>query len=161
VTAALVVLVVVVLLLVLTFVLMRTSFGRHVYAVGGNSEASRRAGIGVTRIRVLVFALSSTMAAVSGIAAASRLASVDASSGGGNTLLYAVAAAVIGGTSLFGGRGRVRDAVLGGLVIAIIDNGLGLLGVAAYLNFIITGGVLLLAASVDALARRRQAATGR
>src|SRR3954471_14378472 len=153
--------IVVALLLVLTFVLTRTSFGRHVYAVGGNSEASRRAGINVTRIRILVFALSSTMAAVSGIAAASRLASVDASSGGGNTLLYAVAAAVIGGTSLFGGRGKVRDAVLGGLVIAIIDNGLGLLGVAAYLNFIITGLVLLLAASVDALARRRQAATGR
>jgi D-xylose transport system permease protein len=152
--------VVVVLLLLLTFVLMRTRFGRHVYAVGGNAEASRRAGINVTRIRVLVFALSSTMAAVSGIAAASRLASVDPGSGGGNTLLYAVAAAVIGGTSLFGGRGRVRDAVLGGLVIAIIANGLGLLGVEAYLNFIITGAVLLLAASVDALARRRVAATG-
>jgi D-xylose transport system permease protein len=152
--------VVVLLLLLLTFVLMRTRFGRHVYAVGGNAEASRRAGINVTRIRVLVFALSSTMAAVSGIAAASRLASVDPGSGGGNTLLYAVAAAVIGGTSLFGGRGRVRDAVLGGLVIAIIANGLGLLGVEAYLNFIITGAVLLLAASVDALARRRAAATG-
>jgi D-xylose transport system permease protein len=151
---------VIVLLLVLTFVLGKTSFGRHVYAVGGNSEASRRAGINVTRIRVLVFALSSTLAAVSGIAAASRLSSVDPSSGGGNTLLYAVAAAVIGGTSLFGGRGRVRDALLGGLVIAIIDNGLGLLQVAAYLNFIITGLVLLLAASVDALARRRAAATG-
>jgi D-xylose transport system permease protein len=149
---------VIVLLLILTFVLGKTSFGRHVYAVGGNAEAARRAGINVTRIRVLVFALSSTLAAVSGIAAASRLSSVDASSGGGNTLLYAVAAAVIGGTSLFGGRGRVRDAVLGGLVIAIIDNGLGLLGVAAYLNFIITGAVLLLAASVDALARRRAAA---
>jgi len=152
--------VVVVLLLVLTFVLMRTRFGRHVYAVGGNSEASRRAGINVTRIRILVFALSSTMAAVSGIAAASRLSSVDPGAGGGNTLLYAVAAAVIGGTSLFGGRGRVRDAVLGGLVIAIIANGLGLLGVEAYLNFIITGAVLLLAASVDALARRRAASTG-
>jgi D-xylose transport system permease protein len=152
--------IVVVLLLVLTFVLMRMRFGRHVYAVGGNAEASRRAGINVTRIRILVFALSSTMAAVSGIAAASRLASVDPGSGGGNTLLYAVAAAVIGGTSLFGGRGRVRDAVLGGLVIATIANGLGLLGVEAYLNFIITGAVLLLAASVDALARRRAAATG-
>jgi D-xylose transport system permease protein len=152
--------VVVVLLLVLTFVLTRTRFGRHVYAVGGNAEASRRAGINVTRIRILVFALSSAMAAVSGIAAASRLASVDAGAGGGNTLLYAVAAAVIGGTSLFGGRGRVRDALLGGLVIAIIANGLGLLGVEAYLNFIITGGVLLLAASVDAVARRRAAATG-
>jgi D-xylose transport system permease protein len=152
--------VVVVLLLALTFLLNKTSFGRHVYAVGGNSEASRRAGINVTRVRVLVFVLSSAMAAISGIAAASRLSSVDASSGGGNTLLYAVGAAVIGGTSLFGGRGRVRDAVLGGLVIAIIANGLGLLQVAAYLNFIITGAVLLLAASVDALARRRGAATG-
>jgi D-xylose transport system permease protein len=152
---------VIVLLLVLTFVLTRTSFGRHVYAVGGNAEASRRAGISVARIRVLVFVLSSTLAAISGIAAASRLSSVDPSSGGGNTLLYAVGAAVIGGTSLFGGRGRVRDAVLGGLVIAIIANGLGLLQVAAYLNFIITGAVLLLAASVDALARRRSAATGR
>ena len=90
--------------------------------------------------------------------AAARLGSVAPGSGGGNTLLYAVGAAVIGGTSLFGGRGRVRDAVLGGLVIAIIDNGLGLLGVLAYLNYIITGGVLLLAASVDALARRRAAA---
>ena len=149
---------VIVLLLVLTFVLSRTSFGRHVYAVGGNAEAARRAGINVTRIRVLVFALSSTMAAVSGIAAASRLSSVDPGSGGGNTLLYAVGAAVTGGTSLFGGRGRVRDAVLGGLVIAIIANGLGQLQVAAYLNFIITGAVLLLAASVDALARRRSAA---
>jgi D-xylose transport system permease protein len=153
--------VVIALLLILTFVLGKTSFGRHVYAVGGNAEAARRAGINVTRIRVLVFSLSSLMAAISGIAAASRLSSVDPSSGGGNTLLYAVAAAVIGGTSLFGGRGRVRDAVLGGLVIAIIDNGLGLLGVSAYLNFIITGAVLLLAASVDALARRRAAATGR
>ena len=150
--------VVVVLLLVLTFLLGRTTFGRHVYAVGGNSEAARRAGISVTRIRVLVFMLSSSMAAVSGLVAAARLSSVTPGSGGGNTLLYAVGAAVIGGTSLFGGRGRIRDAVLGGLVIAIIDNGLGLLQVSAYLNYIITGGVLLLAASVDALARRRAAA---
>jgi D-xylose transport system permease protein len=153
--------IVVVLLLVLSFVLGRTGFGRHVYAVGGNAEAARRAGISVTRIKVLVFVIGSTLAAVSGILAASRLGSVTPGSGAGNTLLYAVGAAVIGGTSLFGGRGRVRDAVLGGLVIAIIANGLGLLGVQAYLNFIITGGVLLLAASVDALARRRAAATGR
>ena len=152
---------VVVLLLLLTFALGRTGFGRHVYAVGGNAEAARRAGINVTRIKVLVFVLGGTMAAISGILAASRLGSVTPGSGAGNTLLYAVGAAVIGGTSLFGGRGRVRDAVLGGLVIAIIANGLGLLGVQAYLNFIITGGVLLLAASVDALARRRAAATGR
>jgi D-xylose transport system permease protein len=152
---------VVILLLILTFVLGRTGYGRHVYAVGGNAEAARRAGINVTRIRVSVFVIGGTLAAISGIAAASRLGSVTPGSGAGNTLLYAVGAAVIGGTSLFGGRGRVRDAVLGGLVIAIIANGLGLLGVQAYLNFIITGGVLLLAASVDALARRRSAATGR
>jgi ABC-type xylose transport system permease subunit len=151
---------VVLLLLVLTFLLGRTGFGRHVYAVGGNAEASRRAGINVTKIKVSVFVIGSTMAAVSGIVAAARLGSVAPGSGGGNTLLYAVGAAVIGGTSLFGGRGRVRDAVLGGLVVAIIANGLGLLGTEAYLNFIITGGVLLLAASVDALARRRAAATG-
>ena len=151
---------VVVLLLLLTFVLGRTSFGRHVYAVGGNAEAARRAGINVTKIKVAVFVIGSTLAAISGIVAAARLGSVAPGSGGGNTLLYAVGAAVIGGTSLFGGRGRVRDAVLGGLVVAIIANGLGLLGVQAYLNFIITGAVLLLAASVDALARRRAAATG-
>ncbi len=151
---------VVLLLLLLTFVLGRTSFGRHVYAVGGNAEAARRAGINVTRIKVAVFVIGSTLAAISGIVAAARLGSVAPGSGGGNTLLYAVGAAVIGGTSLFGGRGRVRDAVLGGLVVAIIANGLGLLGTEAYLNFIITGGVLLLAASVDALARRRAAATG-
>ncbi len=151
---------VVLLLLLLTFVLGRTGFGRHVYAVGGNAEAARRAGIDVTRIKVAVFIIGGTLAAISGIAAASRLGSVTPGSGAGNTLLYAVGAAVIGGTSLFGGRGRVRDAVLGGLVIAIIANGLGLLQVQAYLNFIITGGVLLLAASVDALARRRAAATG-
>ncbi|RBY86739.1 ABC transporter permease [Blastococcus sp. TBT05-19] len=151
---------VVILLLALSFVLGRTSFGRHIYAVGGNAEAARRAGINVTKIKVSVFVIGSTLAAISGIVAASRLGSVAPGSGGGNTLLYAVGAAVIGGTSLFGGRGRVRDAVLGGLVVAIIANGLGLLGTEAYLNFIITGGVLLLAASVDALARRRAAATG-
>ena len=151
---------IVILLLLLSFVLGRTSFGRHVYAVGGNAEAARRAGINVTRIKVAVFVIGSTLAAISGIVAAARLGSVAPGSGGGNTLLYAVGAAVIGGTSLFGGRGRVRDAVLGGLVVAIIANGLGLLGTEAYLNFIITGAVLLLAASVDALARRRAAATG-
>ena len=151
---------VVLLLLILTFILGRTGFGRHVYAVGGNAEASRRAGINVTKIKVTVFVIGSTLAAISGIVAAARLGSVSPGSGAGNTLLYAVGAAVIGGTSLFGGRGRARDAVLGGLVVAIIANGLGLLGTEAYLNFIITGAVLLLAASVDALARRRAAATG-
>ncbi|MEV5571557.1 ABC transporter permease [Spirillospora sp. NPDC052269] len=150
-----------VLLIIATFVLDRTAYGRHLYAVGGSAEAARRAGINVTRIRVSVFMIASGMAAVSGIVAASRLNSVATDSGAGNTLLYAVGAAVIGGTSLFGGRGRARDAILGGLVIATIDNGLGLLGMDAYANFLITGGVLLVAAGIDALSRRRRSAAGR
>ncbi|MFC6885389.1 MULTISPECIES: sugar ABC transporter permease [Actinomadura] len=150
-----------VLLIICTFVLGRTPYGRHVYAVGGNAEAARRAGINVTRIRMSVFMIASTFAALSGIAAASRLNSITPDAGGGTTLLLGVGAAVIGGTSLFGGKGKARDAVLGGLVIATIDNGLGLLGAKAYANFLITGGVLLFAASIDALARRRRAATGR
>ncbi|WP_153530945.1 sugar ABC transporter permease [Actinomadura macrotermitis] len=150
-----------VLLIAATFLLGRTAYGRHVYAVGGNAEAARRAGINVTRIRVSVFMIGSSLAAISGVVAASRLNSVATESGGGNTLLLGVGAAVIGGTSLFGGRGRARDAVLGGLVIAVIDNGLGLLGTKAYANYLITGGVLLLAASIDAIASRRRSATGR
>lgn len=152
--------IVVVLLVFWTFVLGKTAYGRHVYAVGGNKEAARRAGINVDRIRVSVFAICSAMAALSGIIAASRLNSVTPDAGAGNTLLYAVGAAVIGGTSLFGGRGKVRDAVIGGLVIATIDNGLGLMGYSSYVNYLVTGGVLLLAASVDALSRRRRTATG-
>jgi D-xylose transport system permease protein len=150
-----------VLLIVSTFVLGRTAYGRHLYAIGGNAEAARRAGINVTRLRMSVFMICSGLAAVSGIFAASRLNSVTPDAGAGNTLLFAVGAAVIGGTSLFGGRGKARDAVLGGLVVASIANGLGLLGAKAYVNFLITGAVLLLAASIDALARRRRAATGR
>ncbi|WP_433173875.1 sugar ABC transporter permease [Actinoallomurus sp. CA-150999] len=150
-----------VLLIVCTFVLARTRYGRHVYAVGGNAEAARRAGINVNAIRLSVFVIGSVLAAISGIVAASRLNSVTPDAGAGNTLLYAVGAAVIGGTSLFGGRGKAQDAVLGGLVIATIINGLGLLGADAYLNYIVTGGFLLLAASIDALARRRRSATGR
>ena len=149
-----------VLLILWTFVLGRTTFGRHVYAVGGNSEAARRAGINVDRIRIAVFMICSSMAAVSGIVAASYGGKVSTSSGGGNVLLYAVGAAVIGGTSLFGGKGKARDAVIGGLVIATIANGLGLLNQASYINFLVTGGVLLLAASVDAISRRRRSATG-
>ncbi|GAA2290074.1 ABC transporter permease [Actinomadura luteofluorescens] len=149
------------LLVICTFVLGRTGYGRHIYAVGGNSEAARRAGINVTRIKISVFMIASGLAAVSGIVAASRLSSVATNSGGGNTLLYAVGAAVIGGTSLFGGRGKARDAVLGGLVIALIENGLGLLGTKAYLSYLITGVVLLFAASIDALARRRRSSAGR
>jgi D-xylose transport system permease protein len=152
--------IVVVLLVLWTVVFSRTSYGRHVYAVGGNAEAARRAGINVSAIRISVFMIGSSMAALSGIIAASRLNSVTPDAGAGNTLLYAVGAAVIGGTSLFGGKGRMRDAILGGLVIAIIDNGLGLLGLPSYVNFLVTGGVLLLAASVDAISRRRRSATG-
>ncbi|MEO6712704.1 MAG: ABC transporter permease [Mycobacteriales bacterium] len=152
---------IVVLLVVLTFVLNRTSYGRHIYAVGGNAEAARRAGINVKWIRTSVFVIGSTMAAIGGIIAASRASSVDPNAGGGNTLLYAVGAAVIGGTSLFGGKGKVRDAILGAAVVAVIANGMGLLGYKSGVQFIVTGLVLLIAASVDALSRRRSAATGK
>ncbi|OAN42386.1 sugar ABC transporter permease [Mycolicibacterium iranicum] len=149
-----------VLLIVLTVVLKRTSYGRHIYAVGGNAEAARRAGINVDRIRVSVFIVCSSLAALSGIIAASYAGKVSASSGAGNVLLYAVGAAVIGGTSLFGGKGRALDAVIGGVVVATIANGLGLLNQSSYINFLVTGGVLLLAASVDAISRRRRSSTG-
>jgi D-xylose transport system permease protein len=143
------------------FVLGRTRFGRYVYAVGGSAEAARRAGINVDRIKIMVFAICSFMAAVGGLVLASRLRSVDTGAGGGEILLYSIAAAVIGGTSLFGGIGHIKSALLGALVIASIDNGLGLLGLGSGEKFLITGGVLLLAVSVDSLSRRRQAASGR
>lgn len=152
--------IILVLLIVLTLVLNRTSYGRHIYAVGGHAEAARRAGISVDRIRVSVFIACSSLAALSGIIAASYAGKVSASSGAGNTLLYAVGAAVIGGTSLFGGKGRAVDAVIGGVVVATIANGLGLLNQSSYINFLVTGGVLLLAASVDAISRRRRSSTG-
>lgn len=149
-----------VLLIFWTFVLQRTAFGRHLYAVGGNTEAARRAGIAVDRIKIAAFMICSTMAAVGGIIAASRANSVDPNTGGSNVLLYAVGAAVIGGTSLFGGKGRVVDAVIGGAVVAVIDNGMGLLGYTSGIRYVVTGVVLLLAAGVDALSRRRAAASG-
>jgi D-xylose transport system permease protein len=152
--------VVIALLLFWTFVLTKTRFGRHLYAVGGNAEAARRAGINVLRVRIMAFVICSSMAAISGLLAASYTGKVSPGSGGGNELLYAVGAAVIGGTSLFGGRGRAMDAVIGGLVIATIPNGLGLLDQASYINFLVTGGVLLLAASVDAISRRRRSSAG-
>jgi D-xylose transport system permease protein len=145
----------------LTFVLQRTGFGRHVYAVGGNQEAARRAGINVANIKTACFVFCSTLAVVAGILLASRDNSVSPTTGGAQTLLYAVGAAVIGGTSLFGGRGRIYDAVTGGLVVAIIANGLPLVTQKSGVQFIINGLVLLLAASVDAISRRRAAATGR
>jgi D-xylose transport system permease protein len=144
-----------ILLVLGTFVLRRTAYGRHLYAVGGNREASRRAGINVDAIRISAFVVCSAMAAIGGIVAASRASSVDPNTGGSNVLLYAVGAAVIGGTSLFGGKGRVLDAVLGGLVVAVIDNGMGLMGYSAGTKYVFSGCVLLLAASVDALSRKR------
>ncbi|MFI1581550.1 sugar ABC transporter permease [Embleya sp. NPDC020630] len=152
--------VLVILLLVGTFVLRRTPYGLSLYAVGGNREAARRAGINVDRVRISAFVICSTMAAIGGIVAASRANSVDSNTGGSNVLLYAVGAAVIGGTSLFGGKGRVLDAVLGGAVVAVIDNGMGLMGYSAGVKYVVTGVVLLLAAGVDALSRRRAEAAG-
>jgi D-xylose transport system permease protein len=149
------------LLLIWTFVATRTRFGRHVYAVGGNAEAARRAGINVAGIRLAVFAISGAMAALGGIILASRLSSVDTNTGGGSILLYSIAAAVIGGTSLFGGRGTIRSAILGAIVIAMIDNGLGLINVSAGTKFIVTAVVLLAAVTLDSLSRRRIVASGR
>lgn len=149
------------LLVVGTYVLNRTTYGRHIYAVGGNREAARRAGIDVTRLRASVFVISSACAAVGAIVYSSKVGSVDPQAGGLNTLLFAVGAAVIGGTSLFGGKGRVADAVIGGAVLAVVANGLGLLRQPAAVVSIVTGLVLLLAATVDALSRRRSAASGR
>ena len=145
------------LLAVGTYVLNRTRYGRHIYAVGGNAEAARRAGINVSKIRASVFVVSSAVAAIGAIVYSSKAGSVDPQAGGLNTLLFAVGAAVIGGTSLFGGRGKVAHAVIGGLVLAVVENGLGLLDQPAAVVNIITGLVLLLAASVDALSRRRAA----
>ena len=156
-----VVVVILVLLVGLTFILQRTGFGRHVYAVGGNREAARRAGINVKGLMITCFVFCSTLAAVAGVLLASRDNSVSPTTGGAQTLLFAVGAAVIGGTSLFGGRGKIRDAVIGGLVIAVIANGLPLITQQSGIQFVVTGLVLLVAASVDAISRRRAAATGR
>jgi D-xylose transport system permease protein len=155
-----VVLLIVILYVIGHFVLSRTRYGRHVYAVGGNEEAARRAGVVVSRIRISVFVIGSGMAAVSGLIAASLLQSVQSNAGAGNTLLLAVGAAVIGGTSLFGGHGRMIDAVLGGLVVAVITNGMSDLiqgANSAGYEYIVTGAVLLLAAGFDAVVRRGRA----
>ncbi len=143
-----------------TFLATRTKFARYVYGVGGNKEAARRAGIAVERIRVEVFMISSIMAGMGGIVLGSRLRSVDTAAGGGNLLLNSIAAAVIGGTSLFGGSGRVASAFLGALVIATVENGMGLLGLSAGVKFVITGLVLLVAVLVDAISRRGRAQSG-
>jgi D-xylose transport system permease protein len=137
-----------------TFLLGRTKFGRYVYAIGGNAEAARRAGINLARIRTLCFMLASFTAGIAGIIYASRLRSVSTALDGGTLVLYAVAAAVIGGTSLFGGRGKAMHAVLGGIVIAAIDNGMGLQNYSAAAKYVVTALVLLTAVTIDALARR-------
>jgi D-xylose transport system permease protein len=152
---------VVIFLVGLTFLAKRTAFGRHVYAVGGNTEAARRAGINVARIRILVFMISGAMAGVGGVILAARVNSVDLNVGGGTLLLDAIAAAVIGGTSLFGGRGEVRAAVIGSLVIATVSNGLNTAGYKTGTIYIVTGVILLMAVTLDTIARRLQIRSGR
>jgi D-xylose transport system permease protein len=143
------------------YIASRTTFGRHVYAVGGNAEAARRAGINVKLIRILCFVISGAMAGLGGIILASRLNSVDLTFGGGTLLLDSISAAVIGGVSLFGGRGRVSGALFGGLIIGMISNGTDLLGSADWVKYVTTGSILLAAVTLDTVARRRQAAAGR
>ena len=143
-----------------SFVAAKTAFGRHIYAVGGSPEAARRAGINVDRIRIAVFMISGFMAGCGGIILASRIRSVSTGTGGGNLLLNIIAAAVIGGTSLFGGRGRPVNALLGALVIASVANGMDLLGLASGTKFIVTGLVLLAAVLVDSLSKKGRASAG-
>ncbi|MDJ0791895.1 MAG: sugar ABC transporter permease [Acidimicrobiia bacterium] len=150
----------IVFLLFWSFVASKLRFGRHVYAIGGNPEAARRAGINVDRVRIMVFMIMGFMAGVGGIMAASRLRSVSTAAGGGNLLLLVIASAVIGGTSLFGGQGRVISALLGALIITSIENGMNLLGLASGTKFIITGLVLLGAVLIDAWAKKRRTAVG-
>ncbi|HEY2055293.1 MAG TPA: sugar ABC transporter permease [Solirubrobacterales bacterium] len=143
------------------YIVQKTTFGRHVFAVGGNDEAARRAGIRVNGVRVAVFTISGSMAAIGGIMAASRLFAVNQNSGGNELLLLAIAGPVIAGTSLFGGRGSVWTALLGALVIGSISNGMDLLGLASPIKYMVTGGVLLLAVLVDAVAKQQRQTRGR
>ncbi|WP_028651277.1 sugar ABC transporter permease [Nocardioides halotolerans] len=148
----------IVLMIACTILLTKTTWGRHLYATGGNAEAARRAGIDVVHMKVTAFAICSAFGALGGVMLASSQSSASLDLGSGNVLLFSVAAAVIGGTSLFGGRGRPRDAILGALVIAIIPNGLLLRpSLGAQWQSVITGVVLLIAAAVDAISRRRAA----
>jgi D-xylose transport system permease protein len=148
-------------LVVLSYVAKRTTFGRHIYAVGGNAEAARRAGINVPRIRILVFMISGLMSGLGGIVLAARLNSVDLNAGGGTLLIDAIAAAVIGGTSLFGGRGEVRNALIGAAMISTVSNGMFILGYNTGTIFIVTGVILLLAVTFDTVVRRLQTRSGR
>ena len=149
------------LVVLFDYITRRTPWGRHVYAVGGNAEAARRASINIAAIRMAIFTLAATLAAAGGILAASRLLAVNQSSGSGELLMNTIASAVIGGTSLFGGRGSVWAALLGALVIGSISNGMDLLALASPIKFMITGAVLLTAVTIDALTRQRRVAAGR
>ena len=153
--------IVLILLVFWTWIAERTTFGRHVYAVGGNAEAARRSGIDVSRIRLYVFMISGLMAGFGGVILAARLNSVDLNAGGGTLLLDAISAAVIGGTSLFGGRGRVLSALLGALVISTVGNGIDLLGYSSAIKYMVTGAILLAAVTLDAVSRRRLERAGR
>jgi D-xylose transport system permease protein len=150
--------IVLVVLAAVTFLLNRTRFGRYLYAIGGNAEAARRAGISVNKIRLTAFMLGGVMSGIAGVLYESQLGSISANINGGTYVLYAVAAAVIGGTSLFGGRGKMVHAVLGGVIIAAIANGMGLIGLSAASQFMVNGVVLLAAVTVDAIARRGRTA---
>jgi D-xylose transport system permease protein len=154
-------LLVIIFLVFWTWVAERTTFGRHVYAVGGNAEAARRAGINVARIRIFVFMISGLMAGMGGVIFAARLNSVDLNAGGGTLLLDAISAAVIGGTSLFGGHGRVISALMGALVISTVGNGIDLLGYSSSIKYMVTGLILLAAVTLDTVSRRRLARSGR
>jgi D-xylose transport system permease protein len=148
-------------LVVLEFLAKRTTFGRHVYAVGGNAEAANRAGISVPRIRIIVFMIAGAMSGLGGVVLAARLQSVDLNAGGGTLLLDVISAAVIGGTSLFGGRGEVRNALIGSALIYTIQSGMFIKGYATGVIFIVTGVILLLAVTFDTVVRRIQARSGR
>jgi D-xylose transport system permease protein len=145
---------------VLGWVMRRTIFGRYLYAIGGNAEASRRAGVPVRGVRVAVLGISGALAALAGVVSTSNLFATSANTGGSILLLEAIAAAVIGGTSLFGGRGRIYQALLGALVVVSIENGLDLIGQSTSTQQMATGVILVVAVSLDAFARRRRAATG-
>jgi D-xylose transport system permease protein len=151
--------IVIALMVIFTFITERTRYGRHIFAVGGNEEAARRAGIRISRIKISVFAIASTLAAFGGILAASRLLAVNQQSGSGDILLLAIAGPVIAGTSLFGGRGFVWSALLGAIVIGSISNGMDLVGLDSDVKFMITGAVLLAAVTIDALTRLRREST--
>jgi len=154
-------LIVLIFLVFWTWVAERTTFGRHVYAVGGNAEAARRAGINIKAIKIYVFMISGLMAGFGGVIFAARLNSVDLNAGGGTLLLDAISAAVIGGTSLFGGRGRIISALLGALVISTVGNGIDLLGYSSAIKYMVTGLILLAAVTLDAISRRRLERSGR